>query len=131
MTKNKAALCQPHSGKGLPSRLSPFQYSRLEGNLQDHHQNAGHLNHFSTALEHSAMLEVAWHAGKGIVTETQPVGKGQMSQNRLEVAEQFCLHAWRAFVFLVFTRVIVRVERTPYAAMDESVLVWLESGVWV
>jgi|SRR5579885_854818 hypothetical protein len=127
MTKKQAALCLAPTGKGLPSRLSPLNYTRIQGALQDHHQNTDHLNHSSTALAHGSMLEVACHAGKGIVTELQPDNNGDSTYLFSgESPRTSILCFWLWVPYLVFTRLIVRVDRVPYPTPE-----WLESGVRV
>jgi hypothetical protein len=123
MTQKQSSPTPIHTGIGLPICLSPRNCTRISGELQDLHQNTRRLNHSSTAPMHGPMLDAACHAGEVSLTEMQAGGKKQMPQFALKNAEQFCLHVWQALVFFVFTRLYVRVNRTPYAAIDPEALV--------
>jgi|SRR5579884_684505 len=127
MTQKHSSPTPIPTGIGLPTHLSLSQYNTLREEMQPFlNPNTPALNEFLTTR--TDLLASGTSSGTDIcsLTETQPVGKGQMSQNRLEVAGQFCLHAWRALIFFVFTRLIVRVDRVPYPTPE-----WLESGVRV
>ncbi len=129
MTKNKASLRQLPTGRGQPSICYLSQYSTLREEMQPFlNPNAPDLHEFSTIRTNVLASGTSDGTDTASLTETQPVGKGQMSQFALKIAEQFCLHIWQSLIYLVFTRLYVRVDTRPYAAIDPEVLAWLESG---